>query len=341
MAFHLRFGIIGIDHNHILGMARGMQEAGAELAGWTTSAATPLKMLQDFGEAFPEAPMLEEAELLEDESIQLILTAAINNERAAVALKAMRHGKDVLTDKPGCTTHRQLEDLRACADETGRRWIVSFSERVSVESATLADRLIAEGRIGNVVQTVGLGPHRLNAPLRPAWFWDRAKTGGILTDICAHQFDQFLHFTGSTEARVVSASIGNVANPDRPDFQDFGEVLLEGNGGRGYARVDWLTPDGLPTWGDGRMTILGTQGYIELRKYIDIAGEDGKDHAFLVDKAGVQRFRASGEGTPFYGRLAADIENRTETAMTQAHAFLATELALDAQAMAEKAQDNG
>lgn len=341
MASPLCFGIIGIDHNHILGMARGMLEAGAELVGWTTSAATPLTMLQDFGEAFPEAPMLEEAELLEDESIQLILTAAINSERADVALKAMRHGKDVLVDKPGCTTHAELNELRICSAGTGRRWIVSFSERVSVESATLADRLIADGRIGRVVQTVGFGPHRLNAPLRPAWFWDRHQTGGILTDICAHQFDQFLHFTGSTQARVLSARIDNVANQDRPGFQDFGEVLLEGNNGRGYARVDWLTPDGLPTWGDGRMTILGTEGYIELRKYIDIAGESGKDHVLLADKAGVQRFQASGEGTPFFRRLAADIENRTETAMTQAHAFLASELALEAQAMAEKAQDNG
>ncbi|MCO5732209.1 Gfo/Idh/MocA family protein [Rhizobium sp. SSA_523] len=338
MNFPLRLGVIGVDHGHIVGMVRGMLNAGAELAGWAAQAATPLTMLREFGQAFPEAPMLEEEELLQDESITLILTAAVNSERAAVAIRAMRHGKDVLTDKPGCTDLKQLADLRETVAATGRRWAVCFSERLAVESATLADQLIAQGRIGEVVQTVGLGPHRLNAANRPAWFWDRARTGGILTDICAHQFDQFLHFTGSTEARIVTAVIGNVANPERPDFQDFGEVLLEGNGGRGYARVDWLTPQGLPTWGDGRMTILGTRGYIELRKYIDIGGQGGTDHVFLVDDTGLQRFQAQGAGTPFFARLLQDVVERTDVAMSQAHAFLATELSLAAQQMAEEAR---
>lgn len=335
MGFELRIGVIGIDHNHIYGMVEGMRKAGAQVVAWSTGAATPDDVRRAFRTAHPDIVERSEEAILEDESIALILCSGINSERADAAIATMRHGKDVLVDKPGCTSLDQLRSIRHAVAETGRRWSVCFSERLDVESTTVADRLIAEGRIGKVVQTVGLGPHRLNAPLRPGWFWDRQRYGGIITDICAHQFDQFLHFTGSTEARVVSAHIGNVANPDRPDFQDFGEVLLQGNGGRGYARVDWLTPDGLPTWGDGRMTILGTEGYIELRKYVDIAGRAGKDHVFLVDKAGMQHFEATGAGKPFFGRLMSDVENGTETAMTQAHAFLAAELGLTAQVMAE------
>lgn len=335
MAFDLRIGVIGIDHGHIYGMMDGMREAGATLVAWTTGDETPDEARKTFQDTYPDMPLRPRQAILEDASIDLILSAGINSERGGIAVSAMMHGKDVLVDKPGCTSLKQLADIRTTVVETGRRWLVSFSERVSVESATLADRLIAEGRIGRVVQTVGLGPHRLNAHLRPGWFWDRARCGGILTDICAHQFDQFLHFTGSTEARVISAHVANVANPDRMDFQDFGEALLEGNGGRGYARVDWLTPHGLPVWGDGRMTLLGTDGYIELRKYIDIAGQPGGDHVFLADKSGVQRFDAKGAGKPFFGRLAADVKNRTETAMSQSHTFLATELALQAQLLAE------
>lgn len=336
MTFNLRIGVIGIDHGHIYGMINGMLDAGATLVAWTTGEETPEAVRKKFQETYPDLPARPMEAILEDESIALVLSAGINSERADVAVAAMLHGKDVLVDKPGCTSLEQLADIQRTVGETGRRWIVSFSERVSVESATLADQLIAEGRIGKVIQTVGLGPHRLNAHLRPDWFWDRARCGGILADICAHQFDQFLHFTGSTEASVVSAHVTNVANPDRPAFQDFGEVLLQGNGGRGYARVDWLTPDGLPVWGDGRITILGTEGYIELRKYIDIAGQDGQDHVFLVDKSGVQRFEAKGAGKPFFARLAADVERRTETAMAQSHAFLATRLALQAQLTAEE-----
>lgn len=335
MAFELRIGVIGIDHNHIYGMVNGLLSAGASLAGWTTGADTPDATRKVFTDSYPQAPMRSVEDLLADETIHLIVSSAVNSERAGIAIKAMRHVKHVLVDKPGCTTLEQLANIRQAVAETGRRWTVCFSERLLVESVTLADRLIAEGRIGKVVQTVGLGPHRHNAHLRPDWFWDRNKYGGILTDICAHQFDQFLHFTGSTQARVVSAHVGNVANPDRPTFQDFGEVLLEGNGGRGYARVDWLTPDGLPTWGDGRMTILGTEGYIELRKYIDIAGHPGKDHVFLADAKGVTHLEAHGVGTPFFAKLVSDIETGSDTAMVQAHAFLATELALRAQQMAE------
>ncbi len=336
MSFNLRIGVIGIDHGHIYGMINGMLDAGATLVAWTTGEETPEAVRKTFQETYPDLPARSMQAILDDESIVLILSSGINSERAGVAVAAMSHGKDVLVDKPGCTSLEQLADIQRTVGETGRRWVVSFSERVSVESATLADQLIAQGRIGKVVQTVGLGPHRMNAHLRPAWFWDRARCGGILADICAHQFDQFLHFTGSTEASVVSAHVANVANPDRPAFQDFGEVLLEGNGGRGYARVDWLTPAGLPVWGDGRITILGTEGYIELRKYIDIAGHDGQDHVFVADRTGVQRFEAKGAGKPFFARLAADVERRTETAMAQSHAFLATRLALQAQLVAEE-----
>ena len=336
MAFNLRIGVIGIDHGHIYGMINGMLDAGATLVAWTTGEETPEAARKTFQETYPDLPARPMQAILEDESITLVLSAGINSERAEIAVAAMSHGKDVLVDKPGCTSLEQLADIQRAVGETGRRWVVSFSERISVESASLADQLIAEGRVGKVVQTVGLGPHRLNAHLRPDWFWDRARCGGILADICAHQFDQFLHFTGSTEARVVSAHVTNVANPDRPAFQDFGEVLLEGNGGRGYARVDWLTPAGLPVWGDGRITILGTEGYIELRKYIDIAGHDGQDHVFLVDKSGVRRFEARGAGKPFFAHLVADVERRTETAMAQSHAFLATRLALEAQLIAEE-----
>ena len=142
---------------------------------------------------------------------------------------------------------------------------MDFSERFEVEAVTRADELVRAGAVGTVVQTVGLGPHRLNRATRSSWFFERERYGGILCDIASHQVDQFLHFTGSTEAEVVASAVGNFANPDDPGLEDFGEILLRSQSGQGYIRVDWYTPDGLPTWGDGRLTILGTEGYIELR----------------------------------------------------------------------------
>lgn len=124
--------------------------------------------------------------------------------------------------------------------------------------------------------------------------------------------------------------------PKSPGLQDVGDIHLRAPGATGYIRVDWFTPAGLPTWGDGRLTILGTEGYIELRKYVDIAGRPGADHLFLVDAKGMQHVDCSGVSLPYARQLIADIRNRTETAMSQAHCFKAMELALQAQELAER-----
>ncbi len=334
MARPLKFGAIGIDHRHIYGMAQNMIEAGAEFTGWFTDGEP--ETLAGFEKRFVSIPRVRSAQiLLDDSEIDLILISCIPCDRAAWAIKSIEAGKDVMTDKPGCTTLEQLDDIRACVARTGRIWSVDFSERFEVPSVTMATELVAEGAIGKVVQTVGLGPHRLNLATRPAWFFDREAYGGILTDIASHQIDQFLFFTGSDDAEVTLASAGNFANPDHPGLQDFGEIALRSANGHGYIRVDWYTPDGLPTWGDGRLTILGTEGYIELRKYVDVGGADGTDHLILVNGNRCEKIDASEAGLPYFERLVHDVRNRTETAMTQAHAFKVCELALRAQEMAE------
>jgi predicted dehydrogenase len=329
----LRFAAIGIDHRHVYGMAANLIDAGASFAGWWTEGHPGTEA--GFLERFPDVPRAASPEvLLDDPSIALILLSGIPRDRAAWAVKAMEAGKDVMTDKPGCTTLEQLDAIRATVAATGRIWSVDFSERFEVPAVTRAAELVAEGAIGRVIQTVGLGPHRLNRATRPDWFFDRDAYGGILTDIASHQIDQFLYFTGSTEAEITLASVANYANPDDPGLQDFGEIALRSPQGHGYIRVDWYTPDALPTWGDGRLTILGTEGYIELRKYVDV-GQEGTDHLILVNGTRCERIDASAAGLPYFARLIADIRDRSETAMPQAHAFTVSELALRAQAMAE------
>jgi predicted dehydrogenase len=329
----LRFAAIGIDHRHVYGMAANLIDAGATFAGWWTEGHPGTEA--GFLERFPDVPRAASPEaLLDDPTIGLILLSGIPRDRAAWAVKAMEAGKDVMTDKPGCTTLEQLDAIRATVAATGRIWSVDFSERFEVPAVTRAAELVAEGAIGRVIQTVGLGPHRLNRATRPDWFFDRDAYGGILTDIASHQIDQFLHFTGSTEAEITLASVANYANPDDPGLQDFGEIALRSPQGHGYIRVDWYTPDALPTWGDGRLTILGTEGYIELRKYVDV-GHAGTDHLVLVNATRCERIDASAAGLPYFARLIADIRDRSETAMPQAHAFTVSELALRAQAIAE------
>ena len=245
-----------------------------------------------------------------------------------------------MVDKPGVITLDELVAVRRVQAATGRIFSVCFSERFENRATEKASRLVAEGAIGRVVQTVGLGPHALRNNPRPDWFFQRKRYGGVLCDIAAHQCDQFLHFTGSTSAEVVASHVGNFGNPETPELEDFGEVMLRGNGGSGYIRVDWFTPKGLGVWGDGRLTILGADGYIELRKYIDIAGRAGSNHLFLVDGKGIQHIDCNDEPLPYGPRLIADVLDRSETAMSQTHCFLATELALKAQANAVRVGPN-
>ncbi|CAG0947985.1 scyllo-inositol 2-dehydrogenase (NADP(+)) IolW [Anaerolineae bacterium] len=330
----IRFSAIGINHNHIYGQVRLLLRAGAEFVSFY---ATEPDLLAEFAQAFPQARLASSAqEILEDETIQLVASSAIACERAPLGIQVMKHDKDFMSDKPGFTTLEQLAQARRVQTETKRIYSICFSERLEVRAAVQAGELIQAGAIGKVVQTVGLGPHRINPPVRPNWFYQRAKYGGILTDIASHQVDQFLFFTGSTQAEVVSSQVGNINHPQFPELEDFGDMVLRSDQGTGYIRVDWFTPQGLGIWGDGRLTILGTEGYIELRKYIDLAGRAGADHLFLVDQKGIHYLDCSQHDLPYGHQLIADVLNRTETAMPQTHCFLASQLALEAEAKAQK-----
>jgi predicted dehydrogenase len=327
-------GVLGVEHRHAYGMLKGMLDAGCVATGWWTDGEPA--PVAGFRNRFPDMPRVADRRaILEDRSVDLVLIAAVPSDRAGLAIEAMRHGKDVMVDKPGCVSAAQLAELRAAAAATGRIWSVDFSERFEVPAVTKAAELVAAGAIGRVVQTLGLGPHRHNAHLRPDWFYYRAAHGGILCDIGSHQIDQFLFFTGSADAEIVTASSANFANPGHPGFEDFGEIVLKSDTARGYVRVDWFTPEALPNWGDGRLFLLGTEGSIELRKYVDVGGAPGTDHLFLVNGTRCERIDASAAGTPYFRRLAADIRDRTETAMAQTHAFCVTELALEAQRLAD------
>ena len=332
----IRFAVIGVNHGHINSQVEAVLRGGGELVSLY---AKETDLAAAFVKRFRQAkPARSEAEILEDPSIQLVLSAAIPDERAPLGIRAMQHGKDFMADKPGITTLEQLAEVRRVQAQTRRIYSIMYSERFENRATVKAGELVKGGAIGRVVQTIGLGPHRMTPKSRPAWFFDKPRYGGILCDIGSHQADQFLYFTGSTSAEVVASQAGNINNRQYPGFEDFGDVMLRGNGGTGYIRVDWFTPDGLATWGDGRLTILGTDGYIEIRKNIDIAGRPGGSHLFLVDQKQTQYIDCRDVPLPYGGQLVDDVVNRTETAMSQAHCFLATELMLKAQKEAKRVE---
>jgi predicted dehydrogenase len=330
----IRFAAIGLNHGHIYGQVDALLQAGAKFVSFY---AKEPELIDGFSKAFPQAKLARSAEeILEDETIQLIASAGIPNERAPLGIAVMQHGKDYMSDKPGFTTLEQLAEVRRVQAETGRIYSIYFSERLGNRATVRAGEMAHSGAIGRVLQTIGLGPHRIGLPNRPDWFFRREQYGGIICDIGSHQIDQFLFFTGSTQAEVVASQVANYKYPQYPELEDFGEVLLRGDRGTGYVRIDWFTPDGLSTWGDGRLFILGTEGYIELRKYCDVAGRPDGDHLFLVDHEDTHYINCSDVELPYGRQLIADVLNRTDTAVPQAHCFFASELALQAEAQAQR-----
>jgi predicted dehydrogenase len=331
-----RVGVIGLDHGHIFGMCNGLVEAGAELVGVYDP--DPAKV-ENFRKAFPDAKAVSSKKaILEDPSIHLVASAAVPCDRCDIGLEAMDHGKDYFTDKPPFTTLDQIAAARKKVDQTGKKYAVYYSERLHVEAAVFTETLIADGAIGRVVQVIGMGPHRISLSQRPGWFFEKEKVGGILVDLGCHQIEQFLFYSGAKDARVLSSKVANYKFKQYPGLEDFGDAaLLADNGATNYFRVDWFTPDGLGVWGDGRAFILGTDGYIEMRKYIDVARCKDGDQVFLVDHKGERHFSVTGQvGFPFFGALILDSLNHTTKAYSQEMFFKAAELAVIAEQTATR-----
>ena len=330
----IQFAAIGMNHPHITGQVESVIRGGGQLVSFY---AKEPDLAEAFGKKYPQAKMAKsEQEILDDPNIKLVVSAAIASERAPLGIRVMQHGKDFMSDKPGMTTLEQLAEVRKVQAETKRIYSILYSERHENKATVKAGELVQAGAIGKVIQTICLGPHRMNPKTRPEWFFKKENYGGIITDIASHDFDQFLFFTGSTEAQIVASQVGNVHHPEYPGLEDFGDAMMRGNGGMGYIRVDWFTPDGLNTWGDGRLTVLGTDGFLEVRKNVDIAGRTGGNHLFLVDQKETKYIDCSDVVLPYGTHLVDDVLNRTETAMPQKHVFLAMELALTAEKNAQR-----
>lgn len=304
--------IVGTDHAHVVELTQRLVGAGARVVAVVpTDAGIGPWLASQYPDARADDPFAGD--------VDVVVTAAVPSERAQIAIDAMRAGKDVVADKPGVTTAEQLSAVRDVQRETGRRYLVVFGERLGTPAMLRAERVVHEGRIGDVVHTVGLGPHTLNLKHRPDWFLDPARYGGILVDIGAHQVDQFLAFTGAGDAEVLAATVRGHA--EHRGLQVLGEMLLRTPDGRtGYARVDYFTPKGLGAWGDTRFAVTGTEGTLEARP-VD-------DTLTLVDRDRIETMHCAGEPVTWPEMFVGG-----EMPVPQGHVFAVHDICLRAQGM--------
>ncbi|NBB80157.1 MAG: Gfo/Idh/MocA family oxidoreductase [Verrucomicrobia bacterium] len=327
------FGVAAayLEHPHIFGQVNGLLEAGASPT--YVYDPDPAKVAT-FRERFPGFQAADSFErILEDPRTRLVTAAGVPSERAAVGEAVLRSGKDYFVDKAPFTTLEQAAAVRRCIRETGGKYLVFYGERVATESGYFLEKLLASGLLGRVAHIAIQGPHKLGGTSRPSWFFDKRKTGGILTDIASHQCDQFLQYGDVNAGEVVFARSANYFHPEKGDWEDYGEAQFRlENGIACTSRVDWMTPDGLDVFGDGRLFLSAEKGTVELRKTIDVGRSSEGEKAFVVDGSGACELRLAGRlGFPFYPRLIEDCVARTERAMNQERAIAAGEMAVRAQ----------
>lgn len=331
----VRVGVVGLDHDHGLMLAGRLRLAGARIVAYAADGSRSRAALTAM--ALPGRVQARTAEAIsEADDIDLVVTAAIPSARADIAVRALRAGKHVLTDKPGVTTADDLAAIDDAVTASGRRWWVLFGERFENRAVRQACARARLGDIGRVVSVLGLGPHRMGAAGRPAWFWDPAATGGILVDIGSHQVDQFLAATGADPdaVEVVTAAVGNVASPAHPHMQDIGMMVLRAGSAIGTHRVDFLSPAGLHTWGDGRLMLVGLEGTLEVRTNVDVAGRRGREHLIVTDRRGVRRIDVSATPVDWAARLLADVRDGSDTLLDHRHTLAVSRITLRAQAAA-------
>ena len=345
MADSLRFPVaaVGLEHGHIVSMCSHLQDAGAQIVAVYDE---DRRKVEEFRRVFRQVRVARSVEeILNDHRVRMVASAVVPARRTSLGVAVHRHEKHYFSAKPGFLSLQQSQAARESVARSGLVWAVCYNERVENEAAVRAGHLVADGAVGEVVQVIGLGPHRLAGSSRPGWFFDPGQSGGILVNLGCHQIEQILAYTGSADASILHAATANHAARDWSSFSDFGETaLVTDTNGRGYCRVDWLTPDGLSTFGDGRAVILGTQGYIEVRKNIDPGVSTEDNILIVVDQIGEYRETCRGTvGLPYFRALIDDCLNGTEWSMPQEHVFRVAELSIEAQELADRRRstDNG
>ena len=331
----VRFAVVGVNHNHIYAQTDLLLRAGAELVSFFAEEA---ELAAEYGRRYPDGAAAPGAGARSWRigRLHLVVSAAIPSERGPLGVEVMRHGKDYMSDKPAFTTLDQLAEARRVQAETGRIYSVCFSERFENAATVRAGELVKAGAIGKVVQTVGLGPapdQRAHAARRGSS--SGRSTGGILADIASHQMDQFLFMTGSTEAEVVAAQVANWKLPPVAGARGLRGRAPPGQRGK-RLRAGRLVHAGRP-----RARGATAASWCWARRATSSCGSTwtspggpAASHLFLVDGQAARHVDASGGDLPYGRQLLADIVDRTETAMPQAHCFLACQLALEAQAKA-------
>lgn len=319
------FGIVGCQHAHIGIFIREMIQLGHRFAGIYEPEPDPLarRLAEEFG-----VPLLPDRDALLGEDVSVIGCAAVNADKIDVVEWCEQHGKHVMLDKPAVTDREGLDRLRAVIARGRIEIGMLLTERFR-GSLLAAKRLIDEGTLGEIVHMGMRKPHLLNAPQRPAWHFDKQRSGGIIVDLLIHDFDLLRWLTGR-EIVAVDGFMARAAESPHPGFYDAAGVqAVMDDGATAQLYADWHTPQSSWTWGDGRLFVTGTRGTLELRLEGDPLLGGGEALLLTTDREPLRRVTELGTAP----LITADFLSRMDGsahALTHADLLAASEAAIAA-----------
>jgi predicted dehydrogenase len=259
----LRFGLAGLRHPHLEYLLKEIEERPDDVRIVALAEDDPA-IREEFGNRLGVTAYDDYREMLAHERLDAVGVVAINGERGGIVAECLTKGHHVIADKPLCTTLADLDGIEVAWRRSGRQLSMLLDKRFY--APTLAVReLLAERELGDLALAWASGPHRLRRTTRPDWMFRNQSYGGILNDLCIHDIDLLLWFTGA-QSGSVQGFAGNRGNRDLPEFQDHGQVILRTDNGL-LATIEghWFSPEAAPYHGDYRMVLTGTQGTAELR----------------------------------------------------------------------------
>jgi predicted dehydrogenase len=231
----------GLRHDHIYALhALASQKAELEVLGcWEEDPAS----IQRAREKNVRIGYATFDELLRDDIVDVVAIGSYYGARGEMVIRALEAGKHVIADKPLCTEEKELERIRALAKQKGLSvgLMLDLADHANVLRAM---ELIKKGALGRINNIHFNGQHPLLFGVRPAWYFEKGKHGGVINDIAVHGIDLVRTITGADVARVIGARCWNFYAKAHPDFCDSAQLVLQMSDGCGViADVSYASPD--------------------------------------------------------------------------------------------------
>jgi len=195
--------------------------------------------------------------LLNDPRIELVVVATPNDLHKEIVIDALRHGKNVICEKPVTMTTPDLEDMIAVAKESGKLFTVHQNRRWDPDYRTI--KQIAESNtLGHVFHLESRVHGSRGIP--GDWRNQKEHGGGMLLDWGIHMLDQMLQLMGPRRLVRLYAQLTNVTNEN---CDDGFRVFCTFEGGTDWL-VEVLTSNfiSLPRW-----YVLGENGSAIVRDW--------------------------------------------------------------------------